>query len=225
MHHQINEVPYYLSLYVSMCFSCALIIHLTLPLRGGDKKITSFPIKSKIKQKNQLQWGLQPCEISSCEIGAHLTWSQWFRWKIPLQVDTEITKTPFPYAAQLFFHFHLHLLIILWLILSSTCQNFLQVPASYLALTLHPGFISVDILITGLTSNPLKIPPSLSDFFFCHLCYSCPAPLHPLCTSSLLSIISSVLSSLHLCLAFFLCFSLHEDIKAVTWTASFERIQ
>ncbi len=84
-----------------------------------------------------------------------------------------------------------------------------QVAASYLSLTLLSGFISVDILITGLISNPFQIPPSLSTSLFLPspLLLSC--SLAPSTTSSLLSMISSFLPLLRLRLACFFCFSSH----------------
>lgn len=144
-----------------------LIIHLTPPLRGR-KKITFFSLskpKSNEWRKRQLLWGSQPRGIKSCEIGAHLAWSQWFRWKIPLQSDTEITKTPC-LKPPCFFHFHLHLLIIPLPQSLIHLSELFQVAASYLSLTPLPGFISVDILITDLKSNPFKIPPVFIHFSF-----------------------------------------------------------
>lgn len=99
-----------------------------------------------------------------------------------------------------------------------------QSAASYLSFTPLSGFISVDILITGFISNPFTIPPSLSASLFLpsQLLLSC--SFAPSLTSSLLSIISSFLSLMHLCLAI-LCFSSHQDIKVLTWIISSEKFQ
>lgn len=42
--------------------------------------LTPSEMKSNKWRKEQHRWGSQPCEISSCEIGAHLARSQRFRW-------------------------------------------------------------------------------------------------------------------------------------------------
>lgn len=217
---------------VSQClpiflFSTELSSHhpLNSPTEGGknDFFFLSKP-KSNEWRKNLLRWGSQPCEISSCEIGAHLAWSQWVRWKIPFHGDRNNQNASWLSCRAFSFpltttHYSLpHSLIHL--------SELFQVDASYLSLTPLPGTISIDVLITGLESNPFKIAPSLSSLplLFCRLCYSCIAPLLSSSTSSLLSIISSFLPPLHLCPTF-LCFSWHLYIKASTWVLSWERFQ
>lgn len=155
-------------------FSTELDSNHPLNSSTGGEKFTSFLSKPKSNawRKNLLRWGLQPCEIPSCEIGAHLAWSQWFRWKIPLQSVTEITKTatllfssplsPSHYSLP---HSFIHL------------SELFQVAACYLSITVLTGFISIDILITSSISNSSK--NTLPPLFSCLLCCLCPAPLHP----------------------------------------------
>lgn len=121
-----SKVLYYLGIWVSVPYSPQDYSNnpFSSPTEGGKKSLffLSKP-KSNDCRKNLFQWGMHPCEIPSCEMGAHLAWSQWFRWKILLQGETEITKTPLRYTTVLF-PFCSHLLIILCLILSTTCQYF-----------------------------------------------------------------------------------------------------
>lgn len=157
--------------------------------------------KSNAWRKNLLRWGSQPCEIPSCEIGAHLAWSQWFRWKIPLQGETEITKTPLPlsHSASSFpltpSHYSLpHSFIHL--------SELLQAAASYVFPS--SGFISTGILITGFISNLFKIPHNPLTFLPSVLLLPC--SFAPFSTSSLLGLISSFLPPLHLFLLMLVSF-------------------
>lgn len=148
----------------------ALIIHLTPPLRGEEeKKITFFLSKPKSNgwRKTALPRGRgwsQPRENSSCEIRAHLAWSQRFGWKILLQSDAQITKTPLLEAAWLFpfpltpSRYSLPRSLI-------HLSELSLVAASYLFLTPLAGFISEYILITDLASNPFKYPTSIHHSF------------------------------------------------------------
>lgn len=149
-------------------FSCALIIHLTpSPSERGqktkNKKKTHLRFHQKQNQTSKERTGsgggLQPRESSSCEIGARWAWSQRFRWKIPLQVATEITKTPLPSAAQLFLY--------------PLTPSHYSLPPSLIHLSgaffyyrwLHLSLPYLYSFITGLTSNS----------FIIHLLYLNPA--------------------------------------------------
>lgn len=141
----------------------------------GEKNDLFFlsKLKSNEWRKNLLQWGSQPCEISSCEIGAHLAWSQWFRWKIPLHGDRNNQNTSYLSCCA----FSDPLTTTYYSLPGSLIQlsELFQVDASYLSLTPLRVIISVDILITGLKSNPsLFIYLSFSAIF--------PTPLLLLCT-------------------------------------------
>lgn len=203
-------------------FSTELNSHhpLNSPTEGGaggrenDLFFLSKP-KSNEWRKNLLRWGSQPCEISSCEIGAHLAWSQWFRWKIPLHGDRNNQNTSYLSCRAFSFpltttHYSLPDSLI-------HLSKLFQVDASYLSLTPLRVIISVDVLITGLKSNPFKIPPSLSTSHFLQSSLLLSCSFTPSSTPSLLGIISSFLPPLHLCLASFLSFSRHLYIKALTW--------
>lgn len=120
------------------------------------------------------------------------------RLKNPITGWDRITKTPLTKATLLFL-FHLHLLIILCLILSSTCQKFSR--------WLHFTFPQ----LPSLASSPLIFLSAVLYLIFLRhtLLFFSPRSFAPFFTSSLLKLISSSLPCLYLCLYFFLIFILY----------------
>lgn len=150
-----------------------LIIHLTPLLSRGE--ITFFlSIKAKIKRMKK-----EPAPVGIASMWNLIMWNRCSSglvsvvpvknpitgWHRNNQSTSSLSRSAFSFPLTPSHYFRPYSLIHL--------SELFQVAASYLSLTPLPGLILVDILITGFISNP----PLYLPLFFCHLGYSCPAPL------------------------------------------------
>ena len=178
-------------------------------------------LKSNEWRKNPLRWGIAAMwnliMWNRCSSGPR---SQRFRWKNPITGQHRNNQnTSFLSLAVLF-----SLSTYTFSLFSASLPRPLvrTFPGGCIFPSLNSSLLASSLLMFlshVLNLIPLKQPPPhlCPPLFFCHSRYSYPAP------SSLLSIISSFPSPLHLCLASVLCLSSHLDIKALTWIISCQR--